>query len=120
MRRRLDIRRQLRHQSELIGSGRKRGEFSQDIGRSRGGCGSTVHVAVNDLGRRLCLDVTGVQPHDSKVYDAFLNWHAAPLAIVAHKACGSAAICQANADEGAVAVVPSKSNAKMPIPHDLN
>ena len=42
----------------------------------------------------------------------------APIAIVADKAYSSAAIRQAIADEGAVAVIPSKSNAKMPIPHD--
>ena len=42
----------------------------------------------------------------------------APIAIVADKAYGSAAIRQAIADEGAIAVIPSKSNAKMPIPHD--
>ena len=42
----------------------------------------------------------------------------APIAIVADKAYSSAAIRQAIADEGAVAVIPSKSNAKRPIPHD--
>lgn len=42
----------------------------------------------------------------------------APIAIVADKAYGSAAIRQAIADEGAIAVIPSKLNAKMPIPHD--
>ena len=36
------------------------------------------------------------------------------------KAYGSAAIRQAIDDEGAVAVIPSKSNAKVPIPHDPN
>ena len=39
---------------------------------------------------------------------------------MADKAYGSAAIRQAIADEGAVAVIPSKSNAKVPIPHDPN
>ncbi len=66
------------------------------------------------------IAVTGAQTHDSKAFGAFLDWNAAPLAIVADKAYGSAAIRQAVADEGAVAVIPSKSNAKMPIPHDLN
>ncbi|GAB5510422.1 MAG: hypothetical protein Rhims3KO_18230 [Hyphomicrobiales bacterium] len=42
------------------------------------------------------------------------------MAIVADKAYGSAAIRQAIADEGAVAVIPSKSNARTPIPHDSN
>lgn len=40
------------------------------------------------------------------------------MAIVADKAYGSAVIRQAIADEGAVVVIPSKSNARIPIPHD--
>ena len=42
------------------------------------------------------------------------------MAIVADKAYGSAAIRQSIADEGPVAVIPSKSNAKVQIPHDPN
>jgi len=41
-----------------------------------------------------------------------------PLAIGADKAYGSAKIRQQIADEGAIAVIPSKSNARTPIPHD--
>ena len=52
--------------------------------------------------------------------DAFLNWETPPLAIVADKAYGSAKIRQQIADEGALAVIPSKSNARIPIPHDKN
>jgi transposase len=40
------------------------------------------------------------------------------LAVVADKAYGSRAIRQRIADDGALAVIPSKSNAKKPIPHD--
>ena len=94
--------------------------MEQGIGRSRGGRGSKVHVAVDDFGRPLRIDVTGAQTHDSKAFDAFLDWDATPLAIVADKAYGSAAIRQAIDDEGAVAVIPSKFNAKVPIQHDPN
>jgi len=52
--------------------------------------------------------------------DAFLDWDKSPLAIVADKAYGSAKIRQGIADEGALAVIPSKSNARKPIPHDPN
>jgi len=51
---------------------------------------------------------------------AFLDWGEPPLAIVADKAYGSATIRQSIADEGALAVIPSKSNARNPIPHDTN
>jgi transposase len=52
--------------------------------------------------------------------DAFLDWDNEPLAIVADKAYGSAKIRQQIADEGALAVIPSKSNAQKTIPHDRN
>jgi len=51
---------------------------------------------------------------------AFLDWKKPPLAIVADKAYGSAKIRQAIAEEGALAVIPYKSNARNPIPHDTN
>ena len=92
--------------------------MGQGIGRSRGGRGSKVHAAVDHLGRPLRLDITGAQTHDSKAFDAFLGWNAPPKAIVADKAYGSKAIRQAIKNEGAIAVIPSKSNAKIFIPHD--
>ena len=52
--------------------------------------------------------------------DAFLDWEIPPLAIVADKAYGSAKIRQQIADEGALAVIPSKSNARHRINHDKN
>jgi len=92
--------------------------LAQGIGRSRGGRGSKVHAAVDALGRPLRIDITGAQTHDSKAFGAFLNWEEPPVAIVADKAYGSKAIRQSIADEGALAVIPSKSNAKVVIPHD--
>ena len=54
------------------------------------------------------------------MFDAFLDWQHAPLAIIADKAYASATIRQQIADQGALAVIPSKSNARMPIDHDPN
>ena len=52
------------------------------------------------------------------MFDAFLDWQHAPLAIIADKAYASATIRQQIVDEGALAVIPSKSNARVPIDHD--
>ncbi|MDG1207677.1 MAG: transposase [Paracoccaceae bacterium] len=71
-------------------------------------------------GRPLRIEITGAQTHDSKALGAFLGWNVPPLAIVADKAYGSNAIRQAIADEGSVAVIPSKSNARIPDPHHPN
>jgi hypothetical protein len=46
--------------------------------------------------------------------DAFVDWQNQPLAIIADKAYGSTKIRQQIADEGALAVIPSKSNARKP------
>ena len=69
-------------------------------------------------GRPLRLAISGGQLHDSQMMGAFLDWEKPPLAIVADKAYGSDKIRQQIADEGALAVIPTKSNARKPIPHD--
>jgi hypothetical protein len=60
----------------------------------------------------LRLEISAVQLHDSQMMGVFLNWQQEPLAIVADRACGSAKIRQQIADENALAVIPSKSNAR--------
>ena len=52
------------------------------------------------------------------MFDAFTQWKTQPLAIVADKAYTSRRIRQHIKDEGALPVIPSKSNARNPIPHD--
>ena len=94
--------------------------MAEGIGRSRGGRTSKVHAAVDEKGRPLRLEISGGQLHDSQMMDAFLDWQKEPLAIVADKAYGSSKIRRQIADEGALAVIPSKSNAKNPISHDAN
>lgn len=64
------------------------------------------------------LAVSGGQLHDSQMMHAFLDWQAPPVAIVADKAYGSRRIRQQIADDGALAVIPSKSNERAPVPHD--
>lgn len=58
--------------------------------------------------------------HDSQMMSAFPDWDEAPLAIVADKAYGSCRIRSQIADEGTLAVNPSKSNERHPIPHDAS
>ena len=55
---------------------------------------------------------------DGQVLLDLLEGAGAPLAVVADKAYGSRAIRQLIADDGALAVIPSKSNARKPISHD--
>jgi transposase len=117
--RQCDLHRQFHRQGSLRGGWVKKGELAEDIGRSRGGRTSKVHVAVDEKSRPLRLEISGGQLHDSQMMDAFLDWEKEPLAIVADKAYGSAKIRQQIADEAALAVIPAKSNARQPVPHDL-
>lgn len=64
------------------------------------------------------MDIGQGNQHDSQMFDALMDFDEPPLAIVADKAYGSEAIRQTIADEGALAVIPSKSNAKNPVDHD--
>jgi transposase len=49
-----------------------------------------------------------------------LDGPGSPLAVIADKAYDARAIRKTIADEGALAVIPSKINVKTPIPHDVN
>ena len=66
----------------------------------------------------MTLKIVQGNQHDSQVFDALIEFDQPPLAIVADKAYSTEAIRQTIADEGALAVIPSKSNAKNPIEHD--
>jgi transposase len=68
----------------------------------------------------LRLAISGGNVHDSQMMHAFLDWDKPPLAIVADKAYGNSKITRQVADEGAMCVVPAKSNARKPVPHDAN
>lgn len=66
------------------------------------------------------VEITGGQVHDAKAAPVLLDWPENPLAIVADKAYGSNSIRQMIKDNGALAVIPVKSNAVNKIPHDKN
>lgn len=57
-------RRQHVDQGAPLGVGRKRGEFAQAIGRSRGGRTTKVHALTDDIGRPVALCLTPGQAHD--------------------------------------------------------
>jgi transposase len=118
LRRQPVLHRLIHRQGSPRGSRRKRGELAQDIGRSRGGRTSKVHAVVDEHGRPRRFVITGGQVHDGQVLPDLLEGAGTPLAVVADKAYGSRAIRQLIDDDGALAVIPSKSNAKEPISHD--
>ncbi|MGO8865951.1 MAG: IS5 family transposase [Alphaproteobacteria bacterium] len=88
-----------------------KGEKNQAIGISRGGRSTKIHANVDSKGRPLNFTLTGGQVHDSQVVEEVLDTAKAPLAVAADKAYDSQAVRQQIKDEGALPVIPSRSNA---------
>ena len=103
--------RQHDRESPSRGQRRKRGEKNQAIGISRGGRSTKIHANVDSKGRPLNFTLTGGQVHDSQVVEEVLDTAKAPLAVAADKAYDSQAVRQQIKDEGALPVIPSRSNA---------
>ena len=103
--------RQHDRESPSRGQRRKRGEQNQAIGISRGGRSTKIHAIVDSKGRPLNFTVTGGQVHDSQVVGEVLDTPRPPLAVTADKAYDSEKVRQQIKDEGALPVIPSRSNA---------
>ena len=103
--------RQHDRKSPSCGQRRKRGEQNQAIGISRGGRSTKIHAIVDSKGRPLNFVVTGGQVHDSQVVGDVLDTLRPPLAVTADKAYDSEKVRQQIKDEGALPVIPSRSNA---------
>ncbi len=72
---------------------------------------SKIHAIVDSKGRPLNFAVTGGQVHDSQVVGDVLDTPRPPLAVTADKAYDSAKVRQQIKDEGALPVIPSRSNS---------
>ena len=103
--------RQHHRESPPRGQRCKRGEQNQAIGISRGGRSTKIHAIVDSKGRPLNFTVTGGQVHDSQVVGDVLDTPKPPLAVTADKAYDSQKVRQQIKDEGALPVIPSRSNA---------
>ena len=104
--------RQHDRESPSRGQWRKRGEQNQAIGVSRGGRSTKIHAAVDSKGRPLNFTVTGGQVHDSQVAEDVLDTPRPPLAVTADEAYDSERVRRQIKDDGALPVIPSRSNAR--------
>ena len=98
-------------ESPSCGQRGERGEQNQAIGISRGGRTTKIHALVDSKGRPLNFTVTGGQVHDSEVVGDVLDTPRPPLAVTADKAYDSDRVRQQIKDEGALPIIPSRSNA---------
>ena len=84
------------------------------MGRSRGGLTTKIHALVNENGLPLRFELTSGEAHDAPPARILLNALQPNQQVLADKAYDADWIRQMIWERGAIAVIPSKSNRKMP------
>ena len=91
-------------QSAPLGLGRKKGEQTQAIGRSRGGRNTKIHAIADAKGRLLYLLLTGGEAHDCPPAQRLIR-----RAKAARKMLGDKAYDSADCDNGSASAAPNPS-----------
>ena len=97
-------------QGASLGFGRKKGEQTQAIGRSRGGRNTKIHAIADAKGRLLSILLTGGQAHDCPLAQRLIRRTHPAKKILGDRAYDSAALRGWLSDRGTTAVVPNKIN----------
>lgn len=93
------------------------GQEWQALGRSRGGFGTKIHAKVDALGMPLCIRLTGGEKHESQqATQLYASDYCEYL--LADKAYDNGEFRDFLKDRGTIAVIPSKKNRLVQIPHD--
>ena len=106
------------HQGAPLGRGRKRGEQNQAIGRSRGGRNTKIHAIADAKGRLLSLLLSGGEAHDCPPAQRLIRRTRAAKKLLGDKAYDSAQLRHWLKERGTRAVVPNRSNRKLPFRFD--
>ncbi len=92
--------------------GRKRGEFTQAIGRSRGGRTTKIHALTDNLCRPIAFLLTGGQVADCIAADALLDRMPAAMILHGDKGYDSDAVRRKIEALGAAPNIPPKVNRR--------
>ena len=97
-----------------LGSGRKRGQQNQALGRSRGGFSTKIHLKTDKDGHLIAFDLTGGEKGDCPHFPVLLDLgpDITPRAAIGDKGYNSKANRALCRSHGIVAVIPQKSTAK--------
>jgi transposase len=97
-----------------LGGGRKRGQETQALGRSRGGFSTKIHLKTDNDGYFLAFDLTGGEKGDAPQFEilAGLGPDIEPRAALGDKGYDSKAIREICRSRGIVPVIPYRSNIK--------
>lgn len=107
------------HQGSSLGSGRKRGAFTQGIGTSRGGRTSKIHELTDAAGRPRVLLISPGNTSDMTMAPALIEAARDRFdRLLADRGYDSNAIRAAIAAQGAEVVIPPTRTRKAPIPYN--
>ena len=89
----------------------------EDLGRSRGGLTTKIHALADGQGRPLCFLLTPGQAADCRQAQSLLEGLSFER-LIGDRAYDADKLRDWLEEHGAEAVIPSKRNRKLPIPHD--
>ena len=96
---------------------KKGGQWSQALGRSRGGFSTKVHVSVDALGNPLRFTLTGGQAHDiTQAYELIDGIESEY--VIADRGYDSQRFRERIVEMGATPVIPPRSSRREPQPYD--
>lgn len=97
-----------------VGSGRKRGQQNQALGRSRGGFGTKIHIKCDLKGLPLDFHLTGNEASDSRQFEILLDIgpDVTPRGVITDKGYDAKANRDAARQRGIAPVIPYRSHVK--------
>jgi transposase len=105
-------------QGAPLGGGRKKGEQTQAIGRSRGGRNTKIHAIADAKGRLLSILLTGGEAHDCPPAKRLIRRARPARKMLGDKAYDSAELRRWLKLRGSKVVIPNKANRKQPFSFD--
>jgi transposase len=99
-------------QSAPFGSGRKRGEKKQAVGRSRGGRNTKIHALADAKGRLIAILLTGGEAHDYPVAKRLIRRVKPPKHMLGDTAYDGDGLREELDQHGTKPVIPNHPNRK--------
>lgn len=110
--------RQFPHQGTPLGSGRKRGDYEEAVGRSRGGRTTKIRALTDDQGRPRVLLLSPGNINDIALAPALLAAAGPITCLIADKAYDANSLRRLLVARQAKAVIPSTASRIRPIPYN--
>ena len=100
------------HQGASLGSGRKRGETRQAVGRSRGGRNTKIHALADAKGRLIAILLTGGEAHDYPVAKRLIRRVGPPQHLLGDMAYDGNGFRETLSERGTKPVIPNHPTRK--------